>query len=352
MKMKIGYRAFGLMLTLAVAWMLSMGNASAAEQATPKGDVGYEAGFYYTVKKGDTLWDLSQRFSDTPWQWPDLWHENQQLPNPHWIYPGERIRLYRKTGEYQVPAPPQQEVPQIEPQVEATAPVEPPKPQVDYVYANLDRVGFIRNPAVKPTGEIFKCLDNKTLISEDDQIYIRYPLSGKNGDFAPGMRLMAYRALHPSGAGGYGTQHYIVGIVEVMTVNGDYAIAKVAKSFRTIKIGDLLMPYTPSPSSIPVVKSTPGINGRLLIGEEHSKILGDLFTAFIDKGSDNQIEPGQMYDLYYQEYGPGGPGGKTIALAPVTIGSLLVLRTEKQTSTVLITSSNRSIEPGQPFQTP
>jgi len=92
MKMKIGYRNFGLMLTLGVAWMLLIGYASAAEQTPQKGDVEYEAGFYYTVKKGDTLWDLSQRFSDTPWQWPDLWHENQQLPNPHWIYPGERIR--------------------------------------------------------------------------------------------------------------------------------------------------------------------------------------------------------------------------------------------------------------------
>ena len=35
-----------------------------------------ETGFYYTVKEGDTLWDLSQRFMDTPWVWPDLWNEN------------------------------------------------------------------------------------------------------------------------------------------------------------------------------------------------------------------------------------------------------------------------------------
>ena len=30
----------------------------------------YQTGFYYTIQKGDTLWDLSQKFSDTPWQWP------------------------------------------------------------------------------------------------------------------------------------------------------------------------------------------------------------------------------------------------------------------------------------------
>ena len=66
--------------------------------AAAEGDktVEYETGFYYTVQKGDTLWDLSQKFSDTPWQWPELWKENQEISNPHRIYPGERIRLYRR----------------------------------------------------------------------------------------------------------------------------------------------------------------------------------------------------------------------------------------------------------------
>ena len=32
-----------------------------------------ETGFYYTIQKGDTLWDLSQQFSDSPWLWPELW---------------------------------------------------------------------------------------------------------------------------------------------------------------------------------------------------------------------------------------------------------------------------------------
>ena len=60
--------------------------------------VAHEAGFYYTVQKGDTLWDLSARFSDSPWLWPELWSENRQITNPPLIYPGERIRIFHGKG--------------------------------------------------------------------------------------------------------------------------------------------------------------------------------------------------------------------------------------------------------------
>ena len=53
----------------------------------------------YVVVPGDTLWGISQRYTDSPWRLPELWGMNRdQIRNPHLIYPGNVLLLDRAKG--------------------------------------------------------------------------------------------------------------------------------------------------------------------------------------------------------------------------------------------------------------
>ena len=322
------------------------------EAAEPQENVAFETGFYYTVQKGDTLRDLSKKFSDTPWVWPEMWKENDQIANPHRIYPGERIRLYRKrltqgagTGTGGETGAGTQTGMQDKPELTSL---------LGYAYGAIERVGFIRREAVMPHGTIFKVEGQKEMISPQDLVYIQ---PRENFALMPGNKYTTYRTLQPivdQKTGKFiGIQHYLTGVVEIIIKRPEFVVGRIIAGYRPIKVGDMLMPYVERMKTVDMHPTPPGIEGNIILAEEHQSIFGETTVAFIDKGKSDGVEPGQFYWIFKQEkYLLNPKDDNAVTLTPVLLGELLVLRTENTTATVMITDSRRAITAGERIISP
>jgi LysM repeat protein len=70
-----------------------------AQAGVPLSALAPDAPERYVVKRGDTLWGLSNMYLTSPWRWPELWGMNkEQIANPHLIYPGQELRLVKEGG--------------------------------------------------------------------------------------------------------------------------------------------------------------------------------------------------------------------------------------------------------------
>jgi hypothetical protein len=89
----------------ALAFFVLSGAASAQAPSAPLA-LKPDAPDRYVVVPGDTLWSISQRYTDSPWRWPELWGLNkEQIRNPHLIYPGYVILLDRARGTLTIGGP-------------------------------------------------------------------------------------------------------------------------------------------------------------------------------------------------------------------------------------------------------
>lgn len=303
-----------------------------AREGTKTFDTSQDTGFYYTIQKGDTLWDLSQKFYNSQWDWPGLWGINKEIKNPHWIYPGNTIRVYLK---HEVNKQPHEK--QKRSAVETR-----------FNYPAIHRTGFIKKEQAPAIGTVLREKEGNIMMSTDDIVYIK-PAGQRS--FITGHRYQIYSASQVDqtiGASRYrGIKHLIKADLEIIEVNSQYAAGKIKNAYRDVLSGDLVMDFYTRQTTVKVDEYPEPVDAVLICSEDDNVLVNDYRIAFINKGTEDNIHSGNIYTIKRGKETESVYDIKTgLDIAPVASGRLIVLHTEPSSATVMVLSSKQDIHPG------
>ena len=204
----------------------------------------------YTIKKGDTLWDISSKFLKDPFLWPKLWQVNPYITNPHWIYPGQPLKLSPlEEAKKEEPEKAVEEKPKEAEMKKEEAPpvseVAEAKPEEKPTFFLEQRAaGFISDLRLKGIGVIVDNKDWKQLMGDADIIYVAFrtaePISV--GEKFTVIRDGGY-VRHPATQRRIGIRYKVVGNIQIIDQFGNFYSAKVIESFDAILKGDMIHPY-------------------------------------------------------------------------------------------------------------
>lgn len=325
-------KIFSPLVFLIVVCIFACLSPLGARESTKTFDTDQDTGFYYTIKKGDTLWDLSQKFYNSQWDWPGLWEINKEIKNPHWIYPGNTIRVYLKP-EFKTPA------------------TEKPKQmaiETRFNYPAIHRTGFIKQEQVPALGTVLREKEGNIMMATNDVVYIKP--TGQS-PFVTGHRYQIYSTSQVDqkiGTSRYkGIRHLLKADLEIIEVNTQYAVGKIKKAYRDVASGDLVMDFYPRQPTFKVDEYPEPVDAVLLCSEDDNVLVNDYRIAFINKGSEDNIRSGNIYTIKRGKETESVYDIKTgLDIAPVTSGKLIVLHTEPASATVMVLSSIQDIHPG------
>ena len=293
----------------------------------------------YVVIKGDTLWDISERFLGDPFEWPEVWKRNEYIINPHLIFPGDTIRLKAmiktvieaeappKVEEFIEKAPAEQPKPVAQPEpvfvpaapriseaektetesfVE-TVPDDPnvirklSEPRNVFTEKIFLRTGFITQRSELPKPKITHIEEEKTSATKFDVVVINL---GKNDGVREGDIYAAIsvgdRVKHPETGKNLGVVVRIKGVLEVISAGEKQARCLVTENFDPMEKDDHVMPYRISsgPRFDAWVKPEVSIDGTILAIHDPMLSIHINDILYLDKGSVDGIRPGDRFVIY------------------------------------------------------
>lgn len=308
----------------------------------------------YTVVKGDTLWDISGRFLERPWLWPEIWRVNPQIENPHLIYPGDRIALVWVDGQPQLHlergdagrtyrmTPSDSD--SLSPRVRAT-PLESAIPAI-----RLDAIqGFlVQNRVVGPeeleqAPYVVQGESERLVLGAGDRLYVRGSLPDSES-FNIVRRGPLY--VDPETKEILGREATYIGIGQARAQNDDIATMFVSSSREEVQIGDRILPTEERRVESTFFPSAPHdeIRGQLISVFGGVSQVGPYDVVVINRGEREAIEVGNVLAIYKRgALARDRVANETIRLPSERAGLLMVFRTFEKLSYALVLETERPL---------
>jgi hypothetical protein len=344
----------------------------AAAAATP--GVALEPGTTYTVERGDTLWDLSARFLSDPWSWPRIWSNNPQIANPHWIYPGNVLRI----GPGGVLEPVAGDA--SRPPMDDLGDIEAPSELADFSRGELGKEGlaleeadevrvtgprrigfvpgsgtlsrrdsFVTRRELAESGVITAAFEDKLLLTVHDRAYAEF-----RGDVAvkPGETYAVYTTereiQHPVTGELFGYRTRVIGAARVVSTDAGAVTVEVVQAYDPIERGAWLAPFGETVlHRVQQRAAAKQIDGIIVASQtDDVSEIAEHHVVYVDKGTADGVEEGNVFTVVRS----GDPYGQDTtvaredaALPNEEIGALLVVDAKEHASTALVVSSAREL---------
>jgi hypothetical protein len=240
----------------------------------------------HLVRRGDTLWGICGFYFQNPYQWPRVWSYNPQIKNPHWIYPGDEVRLKEGGGANAAGAPGGATTPLLSSGRGMTLTDRRRKVPSGTVF--LRDQGWIRDSSDEVWGDVTGSPQDKMFLTELDEIYLHVDAGH---DVHLGQELTVFRPLHASSAG---TIVQISGTARVNQWNAQDRVARaqVIESLNPIERGAKIGPLARRFDVVPPRRNDAEVQAHVLASVYPNAFWGQNQVVFIDKGQDAGLQPG------------------------------------------------------------
>jgi len=273
----------------------------------------------YIVVPGDTLWGISGRFLKDTWRWPELWRMNQeQLRNPHRIYPGDVIVLDRSGAEVQLRLLKADDPAAVAAAAAAAPAAAPPRDTVKLSpRVRAEPLADKAIPAIPPS-VIEPFLSRPLVVGKDELDSAPFVLATQENRLAIGAGSVAYAEglgpdkgdiwqvfrrgdalIDPETDEILGYQATYLGDARVIR-RGDPATIEITKSAQEIYSGDRLLPAAkeiPTFSYVPRAPWKP-VRGRIMSTYASLGETGPLGIVALSRGSKDGLEVGHVLAIY------------------------------------------------------